>query len=121
MDTLSQDSAQALPTSATNQTSHFEYHVFFCLNLRENGEDCCAQRGAEPMFDYMKSQVKKRGLAGEGQVRINRAGCLDRCQLGPVMVVYPQAVWYTFVDESDIDEIITSHLQDGKIVERLVV
>lgn len=104
-----------------NQVSHFKYHVFFCLNQRENGDDCCAQRGAEAAFNYMKSQVKKYGLAGEGQVRINRAGCLDRCQMGPVMVVYPQAVWYTFVDETDLDEIISSHLQHGNIVERLVV
>ncbi len=78
-------------------------------------------KGAEAAFDYMKSKVKKLGLAGEGKVRINRAGCLDRCSMGPVMVVYPQAVWYTFVDESDIDEIIESHLQQGKLVERLLV
>ncbi len=78
-------------------------------------------RGAEAAFDYMKKSVKKQGLAGTGKVRINRAGCLDRCGEGPVMVIYPQAVWYTFVDNEDIDEIIESHLQHGKIVERLVV
>lgn len=78
-------------------------------------------RGAEAAFDYMKKQVKKQGLAGTGKVRINRAGCLDRCAEGPVMVIYPQAVWYTFVDNEDIDEIIESHLQHGKVVERLVV
>jgi len=69
----------------------------------------------------MKKQVKQQGLAGAGKVRINRAGCLDRCGEGPVMVVYPDAVWYTFVDESDIDDIIASHLQQGKVVERLLV
>lgn len=78
-------------------------------------------KGAEAAFDYMKAKVKTLGLAGEGKVRINRAGCLDRCGMGPVMVVYPQAVWYTFVDESDIDEIIESHLQQGKLVQRLLV
>ncbi len=101
--------------------SHFQYHVFFCLNQRENGEVCCMHKGAEAAFDYMKKQVKQQGLAGAGKVRINRAGCLDRCGVGPVMVVYPDAVWYTFVDESDIDDIIESHLQQGKVVERLVV
>ncbi|WP_029147612.1 ferredoxin [Methylophilus sp. 5] len=101
--------------------SHFQYHVFFCLNQRENGEDCCMNRGAEAVFDYMKKKVKQQGLAGAGKVRINRAGCLDRCAEGPVMVVYPDAVWYTFVDESDIDDIIESHLQQGKVVERLLV
>ena len=101
--------------------SHFQYHVFICLNQRENGEDCCMPKGAEAAFDYMKAKVKTLGLAGEGKVRINRAGCLDRCGMGPVMVVYPQAVWYTFVVESDIDEIIESHLQQGKLVQRLLV
>ncbi len=101
--------------------SHFQYHVFFCLNQRDNGEACCADKGAEKAFEYMKAKVKKLGLAGEGKVRINRAGCLDRCGEGPVMVVYPQAVWYTFVDNEDLDEIIESHLQNGKVVERLVV
>lgn len=78
-------------------------------------------KGAEAAFDYMKAKVKKLGLAGAGKVRVNRAGCLDRCGEGPLMVVYPQAVWYTFVDNEDIDEIIESHLQNGKVVERLVV
>jgi (2Fe-2S) ferredoxin len=69
----------------------------------------------------MKSRVKKLGLSGEGKVRINRSGCLDRCGQGPLMVVYPEAVWYTFVDMDDLDEIIESHLMNGNIVERLVI
>lgn len=100
---------------------HFKHHVFFCLNQRENGEDCCMNKGAEAAFDHMKSRVKKLKLNGEGKVRINRAGCLDRCAQGPLMVVYPEAVWYTFVDNEDVDEIIESHLVNGKIVARLVV
>ena len=76
---------------------------------------------AESAFNHMKARVKKLGISGEGKVRINRAGCLDRCGQGPVLVIYPQAIWYTFVDNADIDEIIDSHLLQGKIVERLVV
>jgi (2Fe-2S) ferredoxin len=102
-------------------TSYFKHHVFFCFNQRENGEDCCMSKGAEGAFEYMKSKVKQLKLNGEGKVRINRAGCLDRCGQGPLMVVYPEAVWYTFIDNEDIDEIIESHLQQGKVVERLVV
>jgi (2Fe-2S) ferredoxin len=71
------------------------------------------------MRDYAKSRVKALGLSGEGKIRINRAGCLDRCEEGPCVVVYPDAVWYTYVDRSDIDEIIEEHLQNGRIVERL--
>jgi len=101
--------------------SFYKYHIFFCLNQRENGESCCADKGAEVAFGHMKSRVKKLGLSGEGKVRINRSGCLDRCGQGPLMVVYPEAVWYTFVDIDDLDEIIESHLVNGKVVERLVI
>jgi (2Fe-2S) ferredoxin len=101
--------------------NYFKHHVFFCLNKRENGEDCCANRGAEAAFDYMKSKVKQLKLSGIGKVRINRAGCLDRCGEGPLMVIYPEAVWYTFVDHEDLDEIIESHLIHGKVVSRLML
>ncbi|MDX1916042.1 MAG: ferredoxin [Methylophilus sp.] len=102
-------------------TTYFKHHVFFCLNQREGNEDCCMNKGAEAAFDYMKTKVKQLKLNGEGKVRINRAGCLDRCGQGPLMVVYPEAVWYTFVDNEDVNEIIESHLVNGKVVERLMV
>ena len=76
-------------------------------------------RGASKIRDDAKGRIKALGLAGEGKIRINQAGCLDRCEEGPCVVVYPDAVWYTYVDESDIDEIIEEHLQNGRIVERL--
>lgn len=101
--------------------SYYQHHVFFCLNQRENGEACCANLGAEAAFDHMKARVKALGISGENQVRINRAGCLDRCGEGPVLVIYPQAIWYTYVDNADIDEIIDSHLLQNKVVERLTI
>lgn len=101
--------------------TYFKHHVFICLNQRANGEACCMDKGAEAVFDYMKAKVKQRGLAGAGKVRVNRAGCLDRCGEGPVMVIYPEAIWYTFVDHEDIDEIIEQHLVQGKVVDRLKV
>ena len=102
------------------QRSYYERHIFFCLNKRENGENCCADHGAQAAFDRCKSQVKSQGLAGPGKVRVNKAGCLDRCAAGPVAVVYPEAVWYTYVDQQDIDEIVESHLKNGRVVERLL-
>lgn len=102
-------------------SSYFQRHIFFCLNQRPNGEACCADLGAQAAFDHCKSRVKAAGLAGPGQVRVNKAGCLDRCAGGPVAVVYPDATWYTFVDHSDIDEIVESHLKNGQVVERLVL
>lgn len=101
--------------------SYYERHLFFCLNQRANGEACCADHAAQAGFDHCKSRVKALGLAGKGGVRVNKAGCLDRCAGGPVAVVYPEAVWYTFVDTADIDEIVERHLQRGEVVERLVL
>ena len=99
--------------------SYYERHIFFCLNVRENGEDACALHGAQNGFEHCKARVKAAGLAGPGHVRVNKAGCLDRCAGGPVAVVYPEAVWYTYVDLQDIDEIVDSHLKNGQVVERL--
>lgn len=101
--------------------NYFKHHVFFCLNQRDDGAACCSDKGAEAAFDYMKAQVKKLDLRGKGKVRINRAGCFDRCGEGPLLVVYPEAVWYTFVDNEDIDEIIESHLLNENVVQRLLV
>lgn len=100
--------------------SYYQRHIFFCLNQRSNGEACCADHNAQQAFDRCKAQVKAQGLAGPGKVRVNKAGCLDRCAGGPIAVVYPEAVWYSYVDESDIDEIVQSHLRDGVVVQRLV-
>ncbi len=99
--------------------SYYQHHVFFCCNQRDNGTPCCQDHGASELRDYAKKKVKELGLSGEGKVRINQAGCLDRCPDGPVMVVYPEEVWYTYIDKSDIDEIISEHLQNGRPVDRL--
>lgn len=102
-------------------SQYFEHHVFFCCNQRPAPDSCCANHGASELQTYAKERVKELGLAGEGRIRINKAGCLGRCDDGPVLVVYPEGVWYTFVDKEDIDEIIREHLQNGRIVERLKV
>jgi (2Fe-2S) ferredoxin len=95
-------------THTTEPQSYYERHIFFCLNERKNGEECCAQHQAQAAFDRCKNLVKEAGISGPGQVRVNKAGCLDRCAGGPVAVVYPEAVWYSYVDLQDI------------VVERLV-
>ena len=101
--------------------NYYERHIFFCRNDRENGEKSCAHVGARDAYAHCKSRVKKEGLSGPGQVRVNQSGCLDRCAGGPVAVVYPEGVWYTYVDTSDIDEIVDSHLIAGKVVTRLLL
>jgi (2Fe-2S) ferredoxin len=106
---------------ATPADSYYQRHIFFCLNERDNGEECCFRQGAQEGFERCKAQIRAAGLAGPGQVRVNKCGCLDRCAAGPVVVVYPEAVWYTFVDNHDIDEIVESHLKNGNVVERLLI
>ena len=98
---------------------YYEKHVFFCVNRRENGEDCCSNHDAAAMRTRAKEKIKSLGL--DGRIRINSAGCLGRCGEGPVIVVYPEETWYTYVDEEDIDEIIDSHLVGNHAVERLKI
>lgn len=99
---------------------YFRLHLFACTNRRPEGHrrGSCAAKGAEALRDYMKARAKELGL---GDVRINSAGCLDRCELGPVVVVYPEGVWYTVHSSADVDDILTTHLIDGGRVERLML
>lgn len=99
--------------------SYYKQHVFICCNQRDNGEMSCGGLGATPVFEYAKARIAALNLNGPGDVRINKAGCLGRCLEGPVMVIYPEEVWYHFLDNDDVDEIINSHLINGTPVDRL--
>lgn len=102
--------------------SHFKRHLFFCTNVRDDRtRPGCGTFRAQELRDYAKAKVKQLGLSGEGKVRINSSGCLDRCELGPVCVVYPDAVWYRYFDEGDIDQIIDQHVIGGEVVESLKI
>jgi (2Fe-2S) ferredoxin len=103
--------------------SYYQKHVFFCTNDRGEGADrpSCNRCGSAALRDYAKQRIKQLDMAGEGKIRVNSAACLDRCEEGPTMVVYPEGIWYTYIDEFDVDEIIDSHLLGGKVVERLKI
>jgi (2Fe-2S) ferredoxin len=98
----------------------FREHVFVCTNRRAAGDPrgSCADKGSEHLRDYMKSRARELGIKG---IRVNSAGCLDRCELGPNVVIYPEGIWYQYHTEADIDEILTTHLRDGGRVERLML
>lgn len=100
---------------------YYQKHVFICMNQRDDGRPCCMDRGAQFVQKHAKRRLKELDLNGHGKIRINQAGCLDRCEEGPVLVVYPEGIWYTYVDTEDIDEIIDTHLIGGKVVERLKI
>lgn len=99
---------------------YYDRHVFCCTNERPPGHKrgSCGGAGAERLRAYMKARARELGIPA---TRINSAGCLDRCELGPVMVIYPDGVWYRYRDEADIDEILAVHLQGGGRVERLLL
>lgn len=100
--------------------AYYERHLFFCTNRRADG-NCCEDHGASDLRAYAKKRAKEMGIHGKGQTRVNTAGCLDRCNEGPVAVVYPEGVWYTYQDEQDIDQILEEHLKHGRIVEHLQI
>lgn len=98
----------------------FEAHVFVCCNRRPDGHKrgSCAAKGSEGLRDYMKARAKELGLKG---VRVNMAGCLDRCEFGPTLVVYPEGVWYKIETKDDVDEVLAVHLAGGGRVTRLML
>ena len=99
---------------------YYEAHVFCCTNRRAAGHPrgCCAEKNGEALRDYMKARAKALGL---NKVRVNNAGCLDRCELGPTMVIYPEGVWYACVTREDVDEVLEKHMVQGGRVERLML
>ncbi|MGB0954366.1 MAG: (2Fe-2S) ferredoxin domain-containing protein [Panacagrimonas sp.] len=100
--------------------SFYQHHVFFCCNQRApGGRTCCNDKGASAARDHAKKRIKALGLASPGKVRVNQAGCMERCEQGPCVAIYPQAVWYTYQSSADVDEIIDRHIVGGEIVERL--
>lgn len=97
----------------------FVHHIFVCINTREEGHPrgCCNPDGTGRLREEFKAEVKRRNL--KATVRANSAGCLDQCEHGPNVVVYPEGIWYGNVQLSDVPEIIESHILGGKPVERL--
>lgn len=98
--------------------SFYDRHVFVCTNERENGE-ACNDHGASETCQYAKKRLAGAASDHAPRIRINRAGCFSRCSEGPIIVIYPEGVWYTYVDKTDIDEIVDEHVLNGRVVERL--
>ena len=98
----------------------YKAHVFVCTNEREPGHPrgCCKEKGSVDLRDYMKAKAKELGIKN---IRINNAGCLDRCELGPNMVIYPEGVWYRASNFEEVDEVLQKHLIEGGRVERLML
>ena len=103
---------------ASNPELHYQTHVFCCVNERapDHPRSCCSARGSVDLRTYMKTRAKELGISG---IRVNNSGCLERCELGPTMVIYPEGVWYHYETREDVDEILERHIIKGERVERL--
>ncbi|HSO42778.1 MAG TPA: (2Fe-2S) ferredoxin domain-containing protein [Rhodospirillales bacterium] len=99
---------------------YYRCHVFCCINERPENhpQGSCCRRGSVRLRNYMKARAKELGLPG---VRINASGCLDRCESGPTMVIYPDGVWYHYETLADVDEILERHVAGGQRVDRLLL
>ncbi len=111
---------ETMTTSKQDPSLFYRTHIFCCTNTRPPGHPrgCCSEKGSEKLRNYMKVRAKELGIV---DTRVNAAGCLDRCELGPNMVIYPEGVWYTYRDTADIDEILTTHVIGGGRVARLML
>ena len=100
------------------EDAFFKHHIFFCTNERQEGHKrgCCKSRNGEKLRAYMKARTKELGIEN---IRVNKAGCMDRCEAGPIVVVYPEGVWYSPKTIEDIDLIIESHINNDTPVEAL--
>lgn len=101
--------------------SYYIRHIFFCNNKREDGTPCCSQLGAGKMYRYAKDKCREEGKLGKGKIAVSESRCLGRCEFGPVAVVYPDNIWYQYIDEESLDDIIAKHLVNGKPVKRLQI
>jgi (2Fe-2S) ferredoxin len=107
-------------TRSADPAQFYDAHVFVCCNRRQDGHPrgSCAAAGSEKLRDYMKLRARQIGLKN---IRINQSGCLDRCELGPCIVVYPEGVWYKMTSEADVDAILQRHIQEGGRVQSLLL
>lgn len=109
------------PTCYADSVPSFARHVFVCVNERaaDHPRGCCKAKGGVEVRDQLKAELTKRGLSKT--IRANNAGCLDQCEQGVTLVVYPEQVWYGHVTVADIAEIVEEHLIHGRVVERLLL
>ncbi|MBT4964526.1 MAG: (2Fe-2S) ferredoxin domain-containing protein [Francisellaceae bacterium] len=99
-------------------TIYYQKHIFFCTNLKEQGKKCCSLGGSRDAVVWAKDFLIKNDMWGPGKFRVSTSGCMGRCALGPIVVIYPEACWYTFQNKSDIEAIIWHHISSNEVFKR---
>jgi (2Fe-2S) ferredoxin len=109
-----------MSNAPSNPKMFYVTHPFVCVNAREPGNPrgSCAEKGSKELHGYMKSRAKELGIKN---IRVNQSGCLDRCELGPNVLIQPEGIWYTIRTKADVDEILQKHIIEGGRVERLML
>ncbi len=109
-----------MPRHADDPPLFFDAHLFVCCNRRPDGHarGSCAAKGSERLRDYMKARAKELRIPA---IRVNAAGCLDRCELGPCVVIYPEGVWYRVESTADVDAVLERHVLGGDRVAELML
>ena len=117
---LTRRSKMSPPDHQADPAQFYDAHLFVCCNRRPDGHKrgSCAAAGSEKLRDYMKARAQEMGLP---KVRVNLAGCLDRCELGPCLVIYPEGVWYKVNSTADVDAVLERHVRDGGRVPELML
>lgn len=100
---------------------YYQKHILFCVNQRGNDKPCCNNANAQASFKYFKKRLKDLGLKGKEHCHVSSSSCLGRCSEGPIIVIYPDAVWYTYNNSDDLEQIIHDHLIHDTIVSRLLL
>lgn len=111
------EECHTVPPAEVNQL-YYQMHMFMCVNHRDNARSCAGSNSVA-LHEYMKKKAREAGLDPLRTLRVNKSGCMGRCEHGPTAVIYPQAVWYHYETREDLDEILHEHLLNGRIVERL--
>lgn len=99
----------------------FTCHLFVCCHQRDpaSGRGCCDPTGGEALRDRFQAELRRRGLGP--LVRANKSGCLDQCECGPTVVIYPQGIWYGRVTPADVPRIVDETVIGGRIIPELVL
>ncbi len=104
--------------------SYYHKHVFFCHNIRdlkegESTKPCCGKQvDVKALREYARKKLKHLGVSA---IRTTLAGCMGRCNEGPVLVIYPDGVWYKYASEQDIDDIIQASILNSNVVNKLIL
>ncbi len=106
------------PRPAKDKQPYYQIHMFMCVNHRDNARSCAGSNSVA-LHEYLKKKAREAGLEPLRTLRVNKSGCMGRCEHGPTAVIYPLGVWYHYETREDLDEILHEHLLNGRIVERL--